>query len=194
MSLKERVWRILVVSGGHDLCDAVRSMLPVSPDSPICTAQSIAQARRSLLERPFDLVLIDSPLPDGVGTGFAVETGDRHCCAVLLLVRRESYAEVYDRTAEHGVFLLPKPVSRPVVRLALDWMCTARQRLQLFEQRTVTIEEKMAEIRLVDRAKWLLIEHRGMTEPDAHRYIEKQAMDRCLPRRAIAESILQAYT
>ena len=48
----------------------------------------------------------------------------------------------------------------------------------------------MEEIRLVNRAKWLLIEQRGMDEPTAHRYIEKQAMDRCVTRRAVAEEIV----
>ena len=42
----------------------------------------------------------------------------------------------------------------------------------------------------MNRAKWQLIDQRGMTEQDAHRYIEKQAMDRCVTRRAVAEDIL----
>ena len=54
----------------------------------------------------------------------------------------------------------------------------------------MSLEEKMEEIRLVNRAKWLLIERRGMDEPTAHRYIEKLAMDRCVTRRVIAEAIL----
>ena len=48
----------------------------------------------------------------------------------------------------------------------------------------------MAEIRLVNRAKWQLIGQRSMTGQAAHRYIEKQAMDRCVTRRAVAEDIL----
>ena len=48
----------------------------------------------------------------------------------------------------------------------------------------------MEEIRLVNRAKWLLIEQLKMTEAEAHRHIEKQAMDRCVTRRAVAEDIL----
>lgn len=38
------------------------------------------------------------------------------------------------------------------------------------------LQEKIAEIRLVDRAKCALIQYADMTEPQAHRYIEKQAM------------------
>ena len=52
----------------------------------------------------------------------------------------------------------------------------------------------MEEIRLVNRAKWLLITELKMTEPDAHRYIEKQAMNLCVPRRVIAEDIIKTYS
>ena len=51
----------------------------------------------------------------------------------------------------------------------------------------------MEEIRLVNRAKWLLIEELKMTEQEAHRYIEKQAMDRCVTKRVVAEQILSTY-
>ena len=51
----------------------------------------------------------------------------------------------------------------------------------------------MEEIRLVNRAKWLLISELKMSENDAHKYIEKQAMDRCITRRAMAESIIRTY-
>ena len=52
----------------------------------------------------------------------------------------------------------------------------------------------MAEIRIVNRAKWLLITEKHLSEPEAHRYIEKQAMDRCLPRREVAEEIIRNST
>ena len=51
----------------------------------------------------------------------------------------------------------------------------------------------MTDIRRVDRAKWLLIQHHNMTEQDAHYYIEKQAMDTRLSRREIADSIIRTY-
>lgn len=51
----------------------------------------------------------------------------------------------------------------------------------------------MEEIRLVHRAKWLLINELKMEEPQAHRYIEKQAMDLCTSKRQVAEDIIRAY-
>ena len=52
----------------------------------------------------------------------------------------------------------------------------------------------MDEIKTVNRAKWLLISELKLSEPDAHRYIEKQAMDRCVPKRQIAEEIIKTYS
>ena len=66
-------------------------------------------------------------------------------------------------------------------------------RLRKFEKKTLSFEEKMQEIRLVNRAKWLLISELKMEEPQAHRYIEKQAMDRCITRKEVAEEIINTY-
>ena len=52
----------------------------------------------------------------------------------------------------------------------------------------------MEEIRLVNRAKWLLIGELKMDEPSAHRYIEKQAMDRCVSKGEVARGILRTYS
>ena len=51
--------------------------------------------------------------------------------------------------------------------------------------------EKMQELRTIDRAKWILVDQRKMSEPDAHRYIERKAMDRCVRKIEIAEEILK---
>ena len=81
-----------------------------------------------------------------------------------------------------------------MITQSLVLLCGTRERLRRMEQKTASIEEKMEEIRLVNRAKWLLIEQLRMTESEAHRYIEKQAMDRCVTKRSIAENIISMYS
>ena len=51
----------------------------------------------------------------------------------------------------------------------------------------------MEEIRLANRAKMLLMQNLKMTEQEAHRYIEKEAMDRGLKKTAVAENIIKTY-
>ena len=194
MSLKERVYSILIVSATDNFTSAFANLLPETRYFPIHSVTSISAAKRIFAEKTFDFVIINAPLPDDTGTRFAIDTCTARQAAVLLLVKSDIHAEIHDRVAEYGVFTLPKPTSRPIMIHALNWMESARERLKQFEKKSLSIEEKMAEIRLVNKAKWLLISELKMSEPDAHRYIEKQAMDRCITKRTIAEEIIKLYS
>lgn len=194
MSLKERVYSVLIVSAAESFNDALSALLPNSKYSPTHFVSNISAAKRALAERAFDFVIINSPLPDDIGTRFAIDTGSSKETVVLLMVRAELQAEIYDKVAEHGVFVLPKPTSKPIIITALSWLSSAREKLRKTEKKTLSIEEKMEEIRIVNRAKWLLISELKMDEQGAHRYIEKQAMDRCISKKVIAEEIIKTYS
>lgn len=194
MSLKERVYSVLVVSAAENFNNAISTLLPQSQYNPVNFASSISTAKRQFAERAYDLVIINSPLPDNMGTRFAIDVSNSKDTVVLLLVRAELHAEIFDRVSEHGVFTMPKPTSKANLITALNWMASARERLRKIQQKTLSIEEKMEEIRIVNRAKWILIRELKMDEPEAHRYLEKQAMDRCITRRQVAEEIIKTYS
>ena len=194
MVFSDRAYSVLVVSAAGKFNDTLLAMLPESDCDPIRFVTSIAAAKRALMERSYDFVIINAPLPDDFGVKFAIDACAGKGTVALLLVRTEVYEEIRAKSQSQGVFTLAKPTSSQMLGQALRWMTAARERLRRMEQKTVSMEEKMEEIRLVNRAKWLLIENLKMTEPDAHRYIEKQAMDRCVTRREIAEGVIRTYT
>lgn len=193
MSLKERVYSVLVISAKENFNVSLQSLLPESKYSPVQIVSSFSLAKRMLLERSFDFILINTPLPDDFGTRFAIEISANKGTVILLLVRNEVYEEVCDKVTEYGILTLPKPASKQMVVHTLNFMAGIRERLRKLEKKSLSMEEKMEEIRLVNRAKWVLIGELKMTEADAHRYIEKQAMDRCVSRREIAEEIISTY-
>jgi len=194
MSLKERVYSILIVSATDSFTLAFADLLPKTKYYPVHTVASVSAAKRVLAEKTFDFVIINAPLTDDAGIRFAIDICTGKPSAVLLLVKNDVHADIHDKVAEYGVFTLPKPTSKPTMIHALNWMESARERLRQSEKKSLSIEEKMAEIRLVNRAKWILISELSMSEPDAHHYIEKQAMDRCISKRTIAEEIIKTYT
>lgn len=194
MSLKERVYSVLIVSAAEGFHDALSTLLPGAKYSPTKFVSNISAAKRALAERAFDFVIINSPLPNDVGTRFAIDTANAKDTVVLLMVRTELLPDIYDKVAEHGVFVLPKPASKPTMVTALSWLSSAREKLRKAEKKTLSIEEKMEEIRIVNRAKWLLISELKLDEPEAHRYIEKQAMDRCVSKKVVAEEIIKTYS
>ncbi len=194
MSLKERVYSILIVSATNNFTSAFADLLPEARYSPIDTVTSVSTAKRVLAEKTFDFVIINAPLPDDAGIRFAIDTSANKQSAVLLLVKNDIHASIHDKVAEYGVFTLSKPLAKVTMGYALNWLESAKERLRQFEKKSISIEDKMVEIRLVNKAKWLLISELHMSEPDAHRYVEKQAMDRCVSRRCIAEEIIKTYS
>ena len=193
MSLKEQVYSVLIVSAAEKFNSTMPEIFSVPLFSPVNTVNNVSAAKRAISERDFDIVVVNSPLPDDYGIRFAIDTVSSYNTVVLFLARSEQYEDAYDKLAEHGVFLLQKPTARAVLEIASGWLISARERIRKTEKKTLSIEDKMNEIRLVNRAKWLLISELKMTEPDAHRYIEKQAMDACVSRKQIAEEIIKTY-
>ncbi|MCR5755168.1 MAG: ANTAR domain-containing protein [Acetatifactor sp.] len=194
MSLKEHIYSILIVSSADNFTSALTELLSEAKYSPIHIVKNVSHAKRALAEKSYDFVIINSPLPDDAGIRLAIDVSSESRTAVLLFAKTDIYAEIHSKTADYGVFTLSKPTSRVILLHALDWLESARERLRLFEKKTTSIEDKMTEIRIVNKAKWLLISELNMSEPDAHRYIEKTAMDRSLSKKAVAEEIIRTYS
>lgn len=193
MSFDEHVYGVLVVSPPGRFLDTLFELLPASRFSPVASVSSVSSAKRMIAERDFDLVIINSPLPDDTGVRFASDVCASKSSVVLITVRSELYSETYEKSAEYGVFVLSKPTTRLMISTALDWMAGVRERLKKTEIQTHSVESKIEEIRLVNKAKWLLIRELKMDEPTAHRYIEKLSMDRCVTKKAAAEEIIKTY-
>ena len=193
MVFQERAYSTLVVSSTTKFNSAVTTLLSEADCYPVNFAGSVAAAKRAVAERKYDFIIINAPLSDDLGEDFAADICADRESVVLLLIKTDIYAEINGAVSSQGVFTLPKPTSAQMLAQALKWMSAARERLRRLEKKTSSMEEKMEEIRLVNRAKWLLIESLSMTEADAHRYIEKQAMDRCVTKRAVAENIIRTY-
>ena len=185
MELVQHVYSVLAISTREKFYTSLRGLLPEDRYSPLCWESDVTSARRLLLERTFDIVIISTPLPDEFGTKLAMHVVDSSSAG--------HYPDISVRLSPYGILTLQKPTNPQLILQSLQLLCGTRERLRKMEQKTASIEEKMAEIRLVNRAKWLLIDREGMTEQDAHRFIEKQAMDRCITRRAVADQIIARY-
>lgn len=193
MVFREHTYGVLVVSSSEKFNSTMKTLLPMTDYWPLDFAGSVSEARRRMLETEYDLVLINVPLPDDFGTRLATSICNETGLGVLLFVKAAMYDDVCSKVTEYGVLTVSKPAPLQVVRQSLSVLCATRERLRRMEARQASVEEKIEEIRLVNRAKWLLIERLGMTEAEAHRYMEKQAMDQRVSKRGLAEIIIKTY-
>ena len=189
--LKERR-RVLIVSGGDKLFEYFSSLLPPADFYPITRAGSAGEAKRALLKTGADIVIIDTPLPDGFGVDFALDIAEQSV-GIMLVVKAELYERICCKVEGEGILTVSKPNTRQLLYSSVRLLAALSTRLQKSESKNKSLQEKMADIRLVNRAKWLLIEHFGLSEAEAHRLIEKRAMDERISRRQVAEGIISSY-
>lgn len=192
-SSSERVYKVALVSSSEKFNGAMLPLLPKNRFSPISVYRDAKSVRRVISKEKPDIVIINTPLPDDFGTSLALDVSETDGVCVLLFTRAENFSELSSVLAPHGVLTLPKPTSPELTEEVVELMCATRERLRRIEIKKSFAEERMEDIRVVNKAKWFLIEQFKMTEQEAHRYIEKQAMDRCVTKRVIAENILSTY-
>lgn len=190
-SLKEHIYSVLIVSTSDSFKANIMKYLPEATYKPIFLARNIVEAQRETVERFYDLIIINSPLSDDSGTKFAIDISSKKQSVVILFVHSENYNDIYNKVSDFGVFTIRKPLVDQNVMQGLDFAKATRERIRNMDKKITTLEEKMADIKLVNHAKWVLINSKNMSEDEAHRYIEKQAMDRCVSKRVIAEEILK---
>lgn len=184
--------RVLIVSAVEKIYEYITEILPPGEFSPILRAASAGEAKRMLVSDEADIVIINTPLPDEFGTELALDLSGG-TAGVLLLVKNDYFDQVCYKVEREGVLTVGKPSSRQTLYGAVKLAAAMSARLVKMERKNKTLREKMADIRTVNRAKWLLIENLNMTEKDAHYYIEKQAMDMRLSRHEVAENIIRTY-
>ena len=190
MAAGKTKYRVLVAGGNEKLCELLSEILPKNEYAFLPPAKTAGEVRRLTMDRSVDLVILNAPLKDEFGIQLAQDLAENNM-GVLLLTGSDVFEQVSYRVEQSGVITLAKPTTKQSLYIALRALTALRSKLLQMEQKTKALQQKMADIHTVNHAKWLLIQHDNMTENEAHRFIEKQAMDRCVSRKAIAEQILQ---
>lgn len=183
----------LIISGTERATTFFRDMLGAASVAQIIALTSASEARRMLLERDFDLVLINAPLRDETGEQLAREIAVRGVGQVILVVRTELFEAVAAVCEADGVLTVAKPINRALFWSALRLAAASQSRLKRMQAENSQLKQKLADLRIIERAKLILMTVLNMSEQEAHRTIEKQAMDLRVAKRTIAEGILKTY-
>lgn len=185
--------RVLIISSNEQSIGSFVQLLKTERCNVIDSGKSGADGRRHISENDYDLVIINSPLTDEFGETLALDIANDTDSGVLLIVRTEQEAEVESRTSRYGVFVLGKPLSRQMFSKAIRLLEAMRNKLGGVKRENVKLQKKIDDIRIINRAKCILMEYLSMTEPQAHKYLEKQAMDLRITKIEVAKRLLSTY-
>ena len=146
--------------------------------SVAAVCSSAAEVLRTVRQADGALVLCGYKLKDATAEMLRQDLPEEH--PLLVLARQP----LLDQLEDERIFRLPAPVRRTELLAALE---------EIFEAQRLARARPEPQRQLIERAKAVLMEQRGMTEEQAHRFLQKRSMDRGEHMPDTARRILLEY-
>jgi response regulator NasT len=183
-------WRVLVIDDHAPSRAAVGEAVTAEGGQVVGNGSHVGDAVHLVeMHRP-DVAVIAVGLTDGDGVEAARQVMASRPCALVLLTSRTG-PDVAGRAVEAGVLgFLVKPLRHEELGPALDLAVSRFRDFEAVRRENRDLKRRLESRKLVDRAKALLIQKMGMTEPEAHRRIQKTAMDTRRTMADVAQSLL----
>jgi two-component system, response regulator PdtaR len=147
-------------------------------------------AVKMALEHRPDLVILDVKMPilDGIS---AAEQIVSQRIAPCLILTAFSQRDLVERARDAGAMAyLVKPFTKSDLVPAIEMAVSRHEEMAALEREVGTLSERLETRKLVERAKGLLMEQHGWSEPQAFRWIQKASMDRRLSMRQVAQIVV----
>lgn len=159
----------------------------------IDTENNGSAARRRLLGENYNLVIIDTPLKDEFGTSLAIKAVTSSNAGIIVLVKNENADMISSKVEDYGVFVIPKPFTKSIFNQGIKFVFTSLKRFSALNEKQDKLMKQVEDIKKIDRAKCLLIQYNNMSEDEAHKFIEKQAMQSRITRREVADKLIKHF-
>jgi len=172
-----------------DLCE----MLVEEGFDVVAEVADGATAVRLAREQRPDLCILDLKMPVMDGIQAAEQITKERLSAVLILTAF-SQRDLIDKARRAGVMAyLVKPFQKHDLLPAIQIAAGRFKDLQGLTDQVGDLSDRLEARKLVERAKGLLQSNEQMTEPAAFRWLQKTAMERRLPMKAVAEQVVERY-
>ena len=172
---------VIVAFENEDMSRRFSDLLENNGIARCLICRSGDQVRRSLSRQPVYCVVCGARLTDGPAEWLA---GDLPPFCSMLMVGPQ---HMLDACGGRDVYKLSTPIRRE------EALCTVRLLLQ-FGRRTERLlrpRRSPGEREVVERAKALLMERKGIGEDEAHRLLQKRSMDEGARLIQTARSVIQ---
>lgn len=137
-----------------------------------------------------DLAILDIKMPGLDGLAAARALAAERLCAVVVLTAF-SQRDLIEQARDAGAIgYLVKPVQRSDLVPAVEVALGRYAELNALEQEVGDLSERLEARKLVDRAKGRLMDGHGMSEHEAWRFLQTQAMNRRLRIHEVAREVL----
>ncbi|SHI60430.1 ANTAR domain-containing response regulator [Pseudobutyrivibrio xylanivorans] len=182
--------RALIVCDNEKGTSFYKSFLKENGYMDMVDVTSGPMAKRAILDYDFDICIINGPIGGASGEELSKDIAEKNICQVILFVKAERLEEISAQVEDYGVITVGKPINKQLFWQALKLAKVAQRRINMAQKENEKLERKLADMKVISRAKILLMVENNISEEEAHKLIEKQAMDRRMTRIEIAREIV----
>lgn len=185
--------RTLLISSSQHSKASLEKLLKEEGFEPVTVSYTAYNAKEIAEREEFDFICINAPLADENGIELSCHFADTTNAGVVIIVPQKNADEINDMLNPHGVLVIAKPINKHLFHHYLQFTACFRTRILNIERENQKLKTMVEDIKLIDRAKLLLVTCLNMSESQAHRYIEKRAMDLRVSRVEVAKQVIQTY-
>lgn len=185
--------KALIIAKQQDTCDSIEAIVKGVGFLTVATSLTGSDARERFAYTDFDLVIVSTPVSDEFGLDLVKDIKQLSQAGLIVITRGEAAAEIQEKIKFTGAFVLGRPVNKTMLSQTIKFTQIARAEIFRLKQQAEDLTQRIDDLKLIDRAKCCLIEQLRISEAQAHRHIQKQAMDQRVSQRSIAENILKTY-
>lgn len=183
---------IFINAKTQELCDGIATALDEFEAEIItcCDDEAAAAANYS----DFDVIIVSTPLRNDFGLNYIADIYRKTNACIIALAKTDIAQDVQKRLQFTGAFVLGRPFSKSALVQTIRVAMLAKENIRRLEEEKSKLTQQLDDFKLLDRAKCCLIQYLNFTEAQAHRHIQKLAMDTRKTQREIAEDILRTYS
>ena len=182
--------RALIVCDNEKGTSFYKSFLKENGYIDIVAVTSGPMAKRAILDYDFEICIINGPIGGTSGEELSIDIAEKNICQVILFVKAELLEEISAQVEDYGVITVSKPINKQLFWQALKLAKVAQRRINMAHKENVKLEKKLEDMKIISRAKILLMVEQNISEEEAHKLIEKHAMDRRMTRIEVAREIV----
>ena len=185
-----RSLRIAVADDEQDMRDFFEKMLPRLGHKVVSVAETGSELVKHCQERNPDLVITDIMMPDMDGIEAAVEIS-RNCPTPIILVSAFHDSELIVRAeADYVLGYLVKPIGQANLGPAIGVAMRRFDEIMRLHQETINLQQALADRKIIEQAKGVLMRAVGIQEKDAFRRLQELAAERNKKLAEAAQEVL----
>jgi len=182
--------RVLVVDESAERADTLRDGLARAGHEVVATLSSPLELLRAVERVQPDVIIIDTDSPTRDVLEHLVVVS-RNQPRPIVMFARDDDADTIREVTRAGVSAYVVDGLEPArVKAIVEVACARFDQFQQLREALAAAEDRLVERKLVERAKGLLMQARGLSEDEAYRALRRMAMDRNKRLADVAQAVV----